>query len=328
MTLATPAPHRIPTIDSLRGIAAFGGLWYHFTENFLPPGIVTRIGSISFGSVDVFFFISGFVIPYALYTARYEIKSYPQFIAKRFVRLDPPYLVSLLLVIVLGYLNAARPNFHGVSFRPSLPQVLLHIGYLNVFFGYPWLNDVYWTLAIELQYYFLVGLLFPLIEEYWIPLFIVLGILAFRFPSETFVFHYMFLLMLGIHTYRYYAGHTTTTVYLLVAAILCLGIYLTLGPYSLGAGVFGALAVSFIKANPFRFLGRISYSVYLLHVPVGSYVLAVGRRVSEGFAGRLTFVFLAMLVSVLAARILYLYVERPAQKWAKGISYKRPSTSS
>ena len=44
-------------------------------------------------------------------------------------------------------------------------QLLLHLGYLNAFFNYDWSVALYWTLAIEFQFYLSIGLLFPLISH-------------------------------------------------------------------------------------------------------------------------------------------------------------------
>ena len=67
---------------------------------------------------------------------------------------------------------------------------VLHLGYVNVFFGYPWLNPCYWTLAIELQYYLLVGccfLLSPIAPSLCVPLHsVVWRALHFWFPPTSF----------------------------------------------------------------------------------------------------------------------------------------------
>lgn len=109
--------------------------------------------------VPVFFVISGFVIPYAMYNAGYSLSHFGRFLAKRLIRLDPPYLASILLILLVGILPTFVPGFAGQ--RPSFPtaQVLAHLGYLNTFLGYQWLNPVYWSLAIEFQYYLLIGFL-------------------------------------------------------------------------------------------------------------------------------------------------------------------------
>ena len=52
--------------------------------------------------VEVFFVISGFIIPFTLWQSGYRLKNYARFILKRIIRLDPPYLLSILLAIALA----------------------------------------------------------------------------------------------------------------------------------------------------------------------------------------------------------------------------------
>ncbi|MHB8208815.1 acyltransferase family protein [Mucilaginibacter sp.] len=47
----------------------------------------------------IFFVISGFVIPYSLFKANYELKHYFKFLYKRVLRLHPPYLAALLIIL-------------------------------------------------------------------------------------------------------------------------------------------------------------------------------------------------------------------------------------
>lgn len=199
MSSSTP---RLSIVDALRGIAALGVCWNHFTNGnpaFLPEGALKA--SAAFGW-SIFFVISGFIVFYALQRRGYRVSDYGRFLLKRIVRLDPPYLVAIFVVIVLGYASSATPGFRGAQFEPSFAQVALHLGYINAFFGYPWLNPVFWTLAIELQYYLLAGLLFPVVAHRSMIVrastFGFLAMLAFSIPAEQFLFHYLFLFMLGM----------------------------------------------------------------------------------------------------------------------------------
>jgi peptidoglycan/LPS O-acetylase OafA/YrhL len=70
------APQRLPVLDMLRGIASFAVCWFHLTNGnvaFLPAGILKSSGAYGWLGVEVFFVISGFVIPYALERSRYGI---------------------------------------------------------------------------------------------------------------------------------------------------------------------------------------------------------------------------------------------------------------
>ena len=66
---------RLTTPDCLRGMAAAGVAWFHITNGnpeFSPPALLKASGAHGWLGVEVFFVISGFVIPYALHAARYR----------------------------------------------------------------------------------------------------------------------------------------------------------------------------------------------------------------------------------------------------------------
>jgi len=95
---------RVEIIDSLRGLAAFAVAWVHFTNggNLIQAGWLKTSGAYGWLGVEVFFVISGFIIPFSLYHSGYRFPSHVgRFIFKRILRLDPPYLVTIALTIVL-----------------------------------------------------------------------------------------------------------------------------------------------------------------------------------------------------------------------------------
>ncbi|HEX9544090.1 MAG TPA: acyltransferase [Pyrinomonadaceae bacterium] len=167
MTRTSTPEKRIETIDLLRGLAALAVCWFHLTNanTIAARGILQASGKYGWFGVEIFFVISGFIIPYALHRGDYRLKRFPTFLVKRITRLDPPYLVSILLVLLTSYLISLAPHYQGERFHLDIARILLHLGYLNVLVGYEWLNPVYWTLAIEFQYYLLIGLAFPLISS-------------------------------------------------------------------------------------------------------------------------------------------------------------------
>lgn len=318
-------------IDALRGSAILGVCLWHFTNSAgLSDGFVKWLGAFGWLGVEIFFVISGFIIPYALHHSSYQIADYGRFIIKRMVRLDPPYLVGLLIVIVLGYIAAATPGFRGPPFQPSFTQVVLHLGYVNFLFGYPWLNEVFWTLAIELQYYLLVGLAFPAIAHRSIYVrgvfFSLMACLALFIPGGQFLFHWMFLFMLGMATFQFRANIIGHWEFLSWTALLGLGAWHVGGLSIAAAGVATTLLLGLCQSSfrpPFLFLGKISYSLYLLHIPIGTRIINLSQRYVHSTAGKLATLAMAFAMSIAAAWLLYRYVERPAQQWSSGIRYRR-----
>jgi peptidoglycan/LPS O-acetylase OafA/YrhL len=156
---------RLSTIDSLRGLACLAVALCHLTldsKRFTGSALLGSIGGYGMYGVQLFFVISGFVIPLSLAQADYRAGNYLRFLGKRIIRLHPPYLATIGLILCLGYLANFVPQFHGERFAPDLKHILMHLIYGNHAAGYPWLTSVFWTLAIELQWYLLIGLAFPL----------------------------------------------------------------------------------------------------------------------------------------------------------------------
>jgi peptidoglycan/LPS O-acetylase OafA/YrhL len=102
--------------------------------------------------VAVFFVISGFIIPYSLWNSNYERKNFFKYIFKRLVRIDPPYLMVLLICLLFGSIY----NLYQFDFL----KVIFHLAYLIPFSNYDWYQSVFWTLGLEFQFYILIGLLF------------------------------------------------------------------------------------------------------------------------------------------------------------------------
>ena len=83
---------------------------FHFSAA-LPSEVARFIGTFAWLGVDVFFVISGFVIPLSLHDRGYRPSHYPNFLLRRLLRLEPPYLVSIAMVILLEYLSSLAPGF-------------------------------------------------------------------------------------------------------------------------------------------------------------------------------------------------------------------------
>ena len=156
---------RVAVLDPLRGLAALAVCWHHFAvaEPSHLLYLTSKYGNLG---VEVFFVISGFVVPYSLSRAGYSIGSFPMFLVKRIARLDPPYIASFFLALFILYFRFALHGFEP-NYKPNVSafQLLLHLGYLNAFFNYAWIVALYWTLAIEFQFYLSIGLLFPWISH-------------------------------------------------------------------------------------------------------------------------------------------------------------------
>ncbi len=81
----TQLDHRLYTVEALRGLAALAVAWSHFS--WTNPHWVVSLGGLGAHGVDVFFVISGFIIPYSLHTSAYSIRDFGRFMVRRLIRL-------------------------------------------------------------------------------------------------------------------------------------------------------------------------------------------------------------------------------------------------
>lgn len=337
------ATERLHTVDALRGIAALAVVWYHLTyadTDFLRDGWFKHTGHYGgVAGVQAFFVISGFIIPYALHRAGYTLRSFFRFFAKRVTRLDPPYLVCVAVIIAMSvtrhhFATLRIWNLHDVS----MPQVLAHLGYLNAVLGYRWLDTVYWTLGIELQYYLLIALLFPLAARlprrtaWLVPVALIAGSWLPHPIRETpfhdnLILSYLGVFAIGILTFQHRAGLVDRSRYFTLLAIAAVAVYARLDLLTAGTAVATALAITFVTVTfrPLTWLGEFSYSLYLIHGPVWWVLYAAAMAYlpatqpwREGTA------CVTLGVTLFVARGLFVAVERPAQRWSSRLRYAKP----
>jgi peptidoglycan/LPS O-acetylase OafA/YrhL len=155
----------IPEIDGLRFVAIAATLLTHILgETYLRSGhsFVLPSNFNVFSLVDrggrgvlLFFAISGFILaqPFLRQHLQHgKAVSIGAFFKRRLTRLEPPYILSLLLYAI-G--QAVYQHQVGSLILP----LLAHIFYLHNFFALPSLNLVTWSLEVEIQFYLLVPVL-------------------------------------------------------------------------------------------------------------------------------------------------------------------------
>jgi peptidoglycan/LPS O-acetylase OafA/YrhL len=334
---------RIQSIDHLRGVAALAVCLSHVVSySFARPlgGLLEASRSVfDFGwlGVEVFFVISGFVIPWALFRAEYRARNFGRFIAKRMIRLDPPYFAAVLLSLALGILSARQM---GRPYSVDLTSLALHVGYLNGIFGHSWLNPVFWTLAIEFQYYLLVGIIFPLIVSpkrsvrillfaSFVGMYLLFDgsrTLGSESPSTRFIFHVLPLFCMGIAAFQFRAGIVKTPEFLILSSLATLGGVWVDGVPAAMTAVFTVATIMLWKGRSrlLEGLGEISYSLYLVQWPVLWVAVSVSSAKLFGYSdvGIALSYLSALIASLVAARTLYVTVERPAQRLARRWAYE------
>ncbi len=331
---------QIKSIEWLRGFAAISVTQmhlfcaldffkkddYYFYKLLFPISISGRSG------VAMFFVISGFIIPYSMYENKYQLSKISQFLIKRFTRLEPPYLFSIifsLITLSLMWYWCCQP------YQIDWTSVSLHLGYLNVFFQKGWIQGVYWTLAIEFQYYLIIALLFPLImiSDIRIRLGILGGIIivfkliSLRLPIDTFIFEFIEFFSLGILLFLHHINRLSRRTLLVLGVLLLGAIWYFHHKSNTIYALFTAIIIytNFdIRSKLFYFLGKISYSLYLFHWIIGVEVMRriylYYRPISSQFE-KIVFVLFSHLVCILFAYLVYMLIEKPSIIWSKNIKY-------
>ncbi len=321
-------------IDELRGLAALAVAWFHFTngnQNFLSSGLLKVSGTYGWVGVEVFFVISGFIIPYTLASRQYSIrKHFWTFLVKRLVRLDPPYLAGIVLVAALMYLSAALPGYRGVDPEITFRQVLAHLTYMNAIIGEAWLNPVFWSLAIEFQYYLLIGLVFPIVNHAsryvrMLALATFCGLPLFG-TNEMWVLSWCSLFVMGIVAWQLRSGKVNVVVYGITVSLAALVTVVTMGWFVALVGLVAGLLISFVdrlRIPGLLWLGTISYSLYLIHVPIGGRIINFGERLQVSEIEKIAILSLAITTSIAVAWLFYVCIERTAQGLSRRIGYER-----
>ena len=152
---------RIHQVNYLRGFASLAVCWFHLTTCCPMAGkydILVSVGKYGLYGVHCFFVISGFVIPYFMLNNKYELYRFWSFMNRRMIRLSIPYYCSIVLIIIFTLILQELPTYNGEKSYYDIFAVLSHFLYITPFVGENWMNGVYWTLCVEIQYYLFIGI--------------------------------------------------------------------------------------------------------------------------------------------------------------------------
>lgn len=270
----------LTTLDFLRGIAALFVVLFHFSGTGLSKLMqepIRQMFSWGYLGVIIFFVISGFVIPYALLRSNYRFSDFGNFIGKRFVRICPPSYIVILLTLVLFYtidrLHLSKNSWFGLI---TFPQVIHNFLYTIPFTNYEWINGVFWTLAIEFQFYLFIGLvfiqMFKTLTNFAICSLVLTCFYYTPLAQPIQFFHYNSFFIIGGITLLYFEKRIFVSHYLFMLSVIGAICYFQIGLTEALFGVATSLTIAFTHVDNRigKFLGNISYSLYLTHMLIGS----------------------------------------------------------
>lgn len=342
--------HDIGFIQDLRGIAAISIVLYHASNFLGPYGTGIGgilFGPSGSMGVALFFIISGFIMVCATNSTDSSIESSASFLVRRFSRVFPPYAVATILFVVASIL-LSKPNSYSLAHIVSSLAFIPYGPGLPPDYGWPALN-VGWTLNYEMYFYIVFGISLLFGRAKWLFLFLWFASTVFFIPYFTgraltlsslsnyeYGINYMNLVtnpvvlmfLSGVvialaYKSRISFGGSSLRLGALVSFSVFLWQYMSQfrnghGPAEWGLSLIPLVFVLAMCSKSFvvpsfsvtTYLGRISYSLYLIHPMVLMVYKEFMRRaglgdVAYGFAG----MALIVSLSIALAHLFNIYIE-------------------
>ena len=307
-------------LDLARGLACLWVFFFHVQYLFEEPSpFIASVASFGHLGVPMFFVISGYVITFAAESSRSSGKPPLTFLKNRFKRIYLTYWASLLLVLLLPYglelLSSIKSGHYAfpdnLLGRYNTGEWINVILLTKVFWAssndlaseFAAINSVYWTLAIEFQFYLVVFIALCTGKYYRVVIALVtLASLLLTFAPNTLNYglflHYWPALSVGIvlaylhkNGIELHINSARNVAVLIVLSALTLAYAMYLHPIQIRTQFLGFALIFatllwlysdlervlqhlkqsnnwlvYILLEPWLVLGAMSYSVYLLHL--------------------------------------------------------------
>ena len=322
----------VPSIQGLRGVAALSVLIAHFHDmpkggvydapnpGFLPPIWLwlEAVFDTSGHGVELFFMISGFLIPASL--VRHG--SVAKFMFDRVMRIMPVFVVLHLVVFAIGPIVGYK-FFRGLDVGGYLETFFANLLFVQDALGLPIAQQNAWTLTYEWAFYIWFAVAFTAAKQWnsmgltvllvavglvcvvhWpIAAFFIIG-MAFSVTDLRFRLNGPVGMMAGLAcaAVMYASLDMVHPFFGLLPGFLLFGMVLS------GSGIGAVLC-----APALQYLGKVSYSLYLVH-PFVLYPLQVAglKLVTHGanrwllWAG---FVIFGLALTLVASALSYELIE-------------------
>ena len=356
VSAAPAAAGRFALLDPLRGLAALWVVTFHYDTFAEASPVAHRVTRSGYLGVSLFFVISGYCLAAAAARARARKESAASFLARRLWRIYPPLWCSVILVAAGPYLIAAASGAASGRWQSPTPLAegytaadWVAVGTLAQAFRDPGrpihekferVNVVYWSLAVEVQFYLVMAVavaagcrgrwLLAAVTVASLP-FVVVPTLFAAINSGWFL-PYWPAFAIGVGTYaararglslercRPWAGPAAAALFAAAAgtAAGCLVAGVRLPPLGFpglaavalwagmrweraGRAAWESGRVGRGLAAPLLALGTVSYSLYLVHPVLGGTIHAALDGLS---AGRVAAVPAVTDVAAVAAAVL------------------------
>ncbi|GIP52629.1 acyltransferase [Paenibacillus vini] len=326
------------TLMGLRGLLALSVVIYHIYISAVIEGYIPEIPKENFLymineagpiSVNLFFVISGYLITQSLLNK----KSFREFAVNRLLRIYPVFITIHLIIFAVGpvigykWMDGIGPGqyvFHFLSNALLLPGM----------FPLPIAQIVAWSLSYELFFYIIAGLAWLIYRSSKLPgvrkgiLYVVVAAAAMIIIYYRRDFSFFAVGVAAYFSQAQIKSHwKPVKAFYFNGVILLAAIYLSY--YTLKVPIWAALVLSFLlfipilmeygllsrflRTSVMRYLGRISFSLYMWHtmvmfplkIAVPKFAAMIGTNaVSFGI-----YALLSLALSVLISHLSYHYIE-------------------
>ena len=343
---------RIDKLDGLRGFCSLMVVLYHYPQSFLPDFIFSNsFIRESWSFVDFFFVLSGFVISYN-YSTLSSSNDFWLYIKKRFIRLYPLLLFTTIVFFLFKLLSdnffadlVNSPKGIKLYLIDCLNTLLMlnstpAFGEMSKYLG---MNHPSWSVSAEFISYVLFGLtsLF-FFNKKQLYLLVVTGlcVVVYVIKEQFDVSNYTWFFLRGIIGFNmgcvvYWAYNKKFSVknnLEITLPFLIVVVFHVFHNYEFSFKehlnlIFKPLLFSFIilvllktnhyfskflESKPLKFLGKISYSIYLNHI----LLLLALPRITFNFFGlhqssysELLVLLLTLVVVILYSTLTFTYIE-------------------
>ena len=363
---------RFAMIDGLRGLAALGIAVYHIWRyqpawesdpQFFPaaeimPEFVDWVFRKSWIGVQFLLVLSGFVIAFTLRNTWVSPRELFSFVARRAVRLWPPYAVTVLFAAVL---LAVCESWWGLPAPVGDPltvvRVLSHLGFLQDVLEQTPLTAAIWTVCIEMQFYVVSVVGWGLAQRLltrpdpqlprpsgWgvLLVFAPLALASLHFwnpmtSTEPWVIHFLNAFFLGMVTW-WTLDRTVSARVFAATVIVVAGHLVWQWKLENALALIAALSIyvagrtdhlhDWLNWRWLQYLGKISYSLYLIHYPVSHLLTFACWRWCGGSPTPVQanlILLLCLAASIAAGHLLYACVEAPSGRCSTWLKNRRPA---
>lgn len=353
---------RIDYLDAVRGIAALMVVFYHYFGWHWGDSLHFKLSCLLFNGSDAvsfFFVLSGFVLSYKYFHSDRPIEM-KKYTFNRFLRLYPAFIFTVLINYMYVHRHDLGFDLDMVKDMLWLNQYQLWEELLMV----RHIHNYYppgWTLAVEMGLSLLVPVFILAAQKrvniliWFLPISVIMGpnfisVFAFHFALGMLLSYYYkeiqaydfkaskwysyrwliylatFLLFSMRHIERIYPF---PSIYYKVTGILQLDRFFFTGIASfiiLLIIMNGTKIQKALNWKPLHFLGKISYSVYLIHWLI---VLAIMERwdkwvalFGDKYLAFGTMLLVALVLTFSLATAMYYWIEKPFIRLSKKISAK------